>query len=91
MAFYVVTYDLVKKDESDYQDLWNELDSMDSVKTQDSVYLVASAKTQKDMLDTLKQHIHENDRLMVVTFTRKPSYAKTLRGTNDWIAKHFPD
>jgi hypothetical protein len=33
MAFYVVTYDLRKKAESEYLDLWNELESMDSVKT----------------------------------------------------------
>jgi hypothetical protein len=60
MAFYVVIYDLVKKSESEYQHLWDELDSLDSVKTQDSVYLVSSAKTQTALLDLLKQHIHEN-------------------------------
>ena len=57
MVFYVVIYDLVKKSESEYHDLWDELDSLDSVKTQDSVYLVSSAKTQSALLDLLKQHI----------------------------------
>jgi hypothetical protein len=89
MAFYVVTYDLVKKNESEYQELWDELDSLDSVKTQDSVYLVASSDTQREMFDRLRAHVQENDRLMVVTFSKRPSYKKALKGTNDWIEKHF--
>lgn len=91
MAFYVVTYDLKKKEESEYQSLWDELDSMDSVKTQKSVYFVSSARTQKQMLEVLKSHIHEDDFLLVVTFTQKPSYTKALKGTNAWIKRHFPD
>lgn len=91
MAFYVVTYDLIQKSESEYENLWHELNSLDSVKTQDSVYLVSSTHTQTQLLDLLKQHIHENDRLMVVTFTRRPSYTKALKGTNNWLDRHFPD
>ena len=91
MAFYIVTYDLVKKAESEYQDLWDELDSLDSVKTQDSVYLVASDDTQREMLNRLKPHVHDDDRLMVVGFTRKPSFTKALKGTNNWLDRHFPD
>jgi hypothetical protein len=89
MAFYVVSYDLVKKSEAEYQDLWDELDSMDSVKTQDSGYLVSSSNTQQKMHNLLKPHVHENDRLMVVTFTCKPSYTKALKGTNNWLDSHF--
>jgi len=91
MAFYVVTYDLKKKAESEYQDLWDELDSMDSVKTQKSVYLVSSARTQEEMLEAMRPHIHEDDFLMVATFGRKPRYTKALKGTNAWIKRHFPD
>jgi virulence-associated protein VapD len=91
MAFYVVTYDLKKKAESEYQDLWDELDSMDSIKTQKSVYLVSSARTQKEVLEALRPHIQEDDFVMVVTFSRKPSYTKALKGTNAWITLHFPD
>jgi len=89
MALYVVSYDLVKKSESEYQDLWDELDALDSVKTQDSVYYVSSSKTQQELLDLLKQHIHENDRMMVVTLTRRPSHTKALKGTNAWLDRHF--
>jgi len=32
MAFFVVTYDLRKKGEFDYQPLWDELSHMDAVK-----------------------------------------------------------
>jgi hypothetical protein len=89
MALYVVSYDLVKKSESEYQDLWDELDTLDSVKTQDSVYYVSSSKTQWELLELLEQHIHENDRMMVATFTRKPNYTKALKGTNAWLDRHF--
>jgi hypothetical protein len=89
MALYVVSYDLVKKSESEYQDLWDELDALDSVKTQDSVYYVSSSKTQRELLELLEQHIHENDRMMVVTFTRRPSHTKALKGTNAWLDEHF--
>src|SRR5690348_7673117 len=89
MALYVVSYDLVNKSESEYQDLWDELDAQDSVKTQDSVYYVSSSRTQDELLDLLLQHVHENDRMMVVTFTRKPRYTKALKGTRDWLEKHF--
>jgi hypothetical protein len=89
MAFYVVSYDLVKKSEADYQDLWDELDALDSVKTQNSVYYVSSSKTQQELLDLLKRHIHENDRMMVVTFTRRPNYTVALKGTNAWLDRHF--
>lgn len=37
----------------------------------------------------LEQHIHDNDRMMVLTFSRRPSYTKALRGTNAWLVKHF--
>jgi hypothetical protein len=34
MGYFNVTYDLIKKEESEYQELWDELDRLESVKYQ---------------------------------------------------------
>ncbi|MGV8996618.1 MAG: hypothetical protein ACOH12_06690 [Parvibaculaceae bacterium] len=90
MAKFVVAYDLDKGDQSDYTDLTTEIDSYDSVRTQKSVWLVACDKTRKELFDALKAHIHENDFLMVIEFSSKPSGTKGLTGTKAWIDGNFP-
>jgi hypothetical protein len=90
MALYLVAYDLGKKSGKDYQDLWDQLDSLVSVKIQDSVYLISSSKTQRGLFDLLKRRIHEKDRLIVVEFKVRPSWRKGLPGTLDWLGRHVP-
>ena len=89
MGYFNVTYDLIKKEESEYQDLWDELERLDSVKYQDSAYFVDTSDTQSELLDRLKQHIHDNDRLMVTEFTKRPSWTRALKGTSAWLDARF--
>src|SRR6185312_2700255 len=90
MAFFVVTYDLRKKGEFDYQPLWDELSHMDAVKFQESNYFLSTESTREKIKNHLKQFIHEHDLLMVVEFYTKPDYTKALKGTNDWVNTHWP-
>jgi hypothetical protein len=89
MGYFNVTYDLIKKEESEYQELWDELDRLDSVKYQDSAYLVDSSDTQKELLTRLEKYIHENDRLMITEFTKRPSWTRALKGTSAWLDARF--
>jgi hypothetical protein len=92
MAFFVVTYDLKKKDEFDYQKLWDAFDETDSVKFQESDYFVSDDKTPFQVYDHFKQFIHEDDRLLVAQLenTRKPKYINALPGTKAWVDSHWP-
>ncbi|MGO9944421.1 MAG: hypothetical protein ACLPIC_16885 [Rhodoblastus sp.] len=90
MSLYVFSYDLRKKDEFDYQKLWDALEKIDSVKYQESAYFVSSGLTAKDLLNKLKSFAHENDFLMIVPFSAEPEWTKSLRGTNAWMTRFFP-
>lgn len=91
MAFFAVSYDLVKeKSGHDYQPLWDAFAKEDSVKALLSLYLVSKDATLRQVSNYFAQYIDDNDRLMVVEFRSKPSYPTALKGTNAWIEKHFP-
>jgi hypothetical protein len=90
MAFYVVTYDLRKKDEFDYQELWDAFDQLDAVKFQESDYLLATSSSITTVKNHFKAKIHEDDLLMVIEFTEKPEWTRGLKGTTAWVSKHFP-
>ena len=91
MTCFVVSYDLRKKGEFDYQKLWDEFDRLGGVKTQESVYFINLNNTTKEVLDHFKQFVHDNDLLFAVKMASKPLHTKALTGTNAWIAEHFPD
>lgn len=90
MATFIVTYDLNRGDQSDYQDLYDELESFDSVRTQESVWLVSCSKTKSALFDALKAHVHTKDRLMVIEFASRPRWQNGLTGTKAWIDNLFP-
>jgi hypothetical protein len=91
MALFLVSYDLRKKDEFDYQKLWNEFDRLDSVKFQESDYFLSTDNTTTQVRDHFKQFVHEDDLLMVARLDEsdKPKYTKGLKGTNDWVNAHW--
>jgi hypothetical protein len=89
MAFFVVTYDLRKKDEFDYEQLWDEFNRLDTVKFQESDYFLAAENTTTEIRDHFKQFMHEDDLLMVVKFSERPMSTKGLKGTAAWISEHW--
>lgn len=88
MATFAVSYDLNNR--KDYPALWEALDDLDSVKALRSFYLVAYEGTTSDLKNYLASFIDEDDYLMVVRFTYRPSFTTALAGTNAWIKRHFP-
>lgn len=90
MAYFLVSYDLVKEQSSfDYQPLWDELDRLGGVKTLLSEYLLEADNTAQEVVNHLKQFIDSNDRLMAVEFIKRPAYTYALKGTNAWISERF--
>lgn len=90
MAFFMISYDLRKKQEFDYEPLWAEFKRLDSVKCLESVYLLSASNTAAEIKSHFKAFIHDDDLLVVVEFAKKPQYTRALTGTNAWIAAHFP-
>jgi hypothetical protein len=91
MAYFIVSYDLVKENSShDYKPLWDALNKMDSVNCHRSVYLVAKDTTAAALYNQLVKLVDENDRLIVAEFYAKPSWGpKALQGTSAWLKTHF--
>jgi len=65
MALFYIAYDLDKPGQ-DYQNLWDELDSLGAKRVQDSVWALRSDTSAKELRDVLKKHIDSDDRLLVV-------------------------
>lgn len=87
MAFFSITYDLVA--DKNYDALIDRLKELDTVKVQLSQWLLSADNTAKEVKDHLAQYVDDDDRLMVIEFTKKPAYTYALKGTNAWIDKHF--
>ncbi len=91
MALFVVAYDLRKKDEFDYEKLWDEFNRLDSVKFQESDYFLSANNTTTEIKDHFKQFVHEDDLLMVTRLDEndKPKFTRALKGTTDWVNSHW--
>jgi CRISPR/Cas system-associated endoribonuclease Cas2 len=89
MAFFMISYDLRKKDEFDYQRLWDAFKKEDCVKCQESVYLMQDKYNAKQIKEYFLKLIHEDDLLTVVEFTEKPEHYRGLKGTMAWIDAHW--
>jgi hypothetical protein len=90
VAYFDVTYDLVGRKEAEYQELWDGMDRLGAVKYQDSAYFVELNNTAPEVKDHLRSYIHEKDRLMVVEFTKRPSYTRCFTAGHEWLKARFP-
>lgn len=90
MAFFMVSYDLRKKAEFDYQKLWDAFSDIDSVKFQESAYFLDANNTIAEVRDHFANLVHADDLLMIVEFTQKPRFTKALPGTSAWVNGHWP-
>lgn len=84
MALFSITYDLVEK--KDYDGLIDRLKELDTVKVQLSQWLLSADNTSKEVKDHLAQCPDDDDRLMVIEFTKRPAYTYALKGTNAWLS-----
>lgn len=89
MAYFMISYDLRKKGEFDYQRLWDAFAAEDCVKCQESVYLMADAYSAEAIKDHFMQFMHADELMTVVEFSNKPAHKLGLKGTRAWIDEHW--
>lgn len=65
MALFYVAYDLDRPGQ-DYPELWEELESLGAQRVQESVWVLKSNKKTVELRDTLKRHIDQNDRILII-------------------------
>lgn len=87
MPLFSVTYDLIK--EKNYSALIDKLNELDSVKVQLSQWLISINNTASEVKEYLGYYVDEDDKLMVIEFSKRPQFTKSLKGTNDWLNNHF--
>lgn len=97
MNIFIVSYDILQKNEGEYDRIWASLDELDSQKVQKSVYLVAVADemTQDELYRRIKKQLGIGDSLLVAEITTRPKVSKEKIKTNQWLDeldeldKHF--
>jgi len=64
MALCLIAYDL-RKPEFDYTGLYSKLEELGAKRVQESVWMLQSTETAKDLRNQLKDYFHKKDRLLV--------------------------
>jgi hypothetical protein len=65
MALYLASYDVAEKNHDEYQELWDYLDSLGSVKILYSEYAVPFSGTALELANEINPHLKKGDRLLV--------------------------
>ena len=87
MAYFSITYQL--NDQKNYPKLWDEFDKLGAVKVQNSQYFLDINNTTVEIKNHFGQFIDDDDMLMVVRFTIRPTFTKAKAGTNNWLNARF--
>ena len=87
MAYLLATYDLVRN--KDYKRLIDELERLGAHKALLSVWLLDVGWTAKQACDHLSNFVDDDDKLMVVEFSKRPAFTRAFQGTNAWIEARF--
>ncbi len=86
MPLYLVSYDLNK--EKNYPKLWDELKKLGGHKPLESVYFLdVTSASATVLLNHLKKFIDDDDQLIVVPFSDRPSTNRAKAGTKEWLDK----
>lgn len=88
MAAYLVTYDL-KKPGQDYKNLIDELKRSTWWHCLESTWLVIRSESMEDLSATLRKHIDQNDRLLIM-HARRPVVGWLSQDCWDWINQNVP-
>lgn len=87
MALFTITYDLIKN--KDYDALIGALEGLATVKAELSLWLPSANNNATEVKDHLAQYVDDDDKLMVIEFSKRPQFTKTIKGTNNWLNKFF--
>ena len=88
MAFFLISYDLVK--DKDYKTLIDEIKRIGGARCELSAWFVEQNMTAFALRDHLKKFIDDDDKLVVIEFSKKPAYTISFTTGADWIRARFP-
>ncbi len=75
MALYLASYDIAEKNHDEYEELWDDLDSLGSVKILYSEYAVPFSGTALELANKINPHLKKGDRLLVCELFDGPQAA----------------
>ncbi|WP_252928129.1 CRISPR-associated protein Cas2 [Aliihoeflea sp. 40Bstr573] len=81
-----IGYDLIRR--KDYPKLWEEMERLSAHKAIRDFYLANLNNTAVEVRNHLRSFVDEDDRVIVIEFSKKPQFTMALEGTNDWIAEN---
>jgi hypothetical protein len=89
MKSYLVTYDLIKR--KDYPDLYKALNAYGTTwHCLDSVWIIKSDETATQIFDTLRTHIDNDDKLIVILLQREAKWTGSFsKNCQDWLQKNL--
>lgn len=89
MSTLIVTYDLNK--ETKRPPLLADLKKLypSWARLSESSYAISTSSTPKQVFDSLKKHLDDNDNLYVITLTH-PYWGHGSQDVNDWLANNLP-
>jgi len=92
MAFFLVTYDLVKyASEGQYVELIDYLKKLTAIRVQDSVWLVDWNGGAATLYDSLRLHMHQDDRLLVLQWFGNSDWKnRSFPGSSEWLKARSP-
>ncbi|MCA7985175.1 MULTISPECIES: hypothetical protein [Burkholderia] len=87
MAVYFIGYDLTRKQFQSYENL---ISAIKAYKTYwgnlDSTWLIESTQSCSQIRDNLKQHIHSDDRLLVIRVQNEAAWTGSFSDTaSEWL------
>ncbi len=91
MAVYMVSYDL-RAPGRNYQPLYDDLKSVDSVRALESVWLIDVAQTASQVRDALLKHLDANDGVLVLNIPVGSgwAYSDLLPRAGTWLKSKRP-
>lgn len=90
MATYLISYDLVGPNR-DYEAVREHIRGTYGTRAKplESVWLVKTPRTAGEIRDALREHVDDNDKLLVVTLAKGWGTRRVPKATGDWMRKHI--
>lgn len=90
MATHLISYDLIGPNR-DYAAINEHIKSTYGTRAKplESVWLVKTSQSAGEVRDALKQHVDDNDKLLVVTLARGWGTRRIPKVVTDWMRKQI--
>lgn len=89
MACYIIAYDLIAAQPSEYEGLYDALKAYRTWgKITETVWAIKTTESAKQVRDNLKQYLGPEDRLFVVRSGTEAAWSR-VRCRNQWLKDHL--